>query len=77
MSMKYLALFFVLMGQIILPQYVFAYIGPGAGISAIGTVVAFIGAILLAIVGFIWYPMKRLLVKMKKKEKSDQETDIS
>jgi hypothetical protein len=77
MSMKYLALFFVLMGQIILPQYVFAYIGPGAGISAIGTVVAFIGAILLAIVGFIWYPMKRLLVKMKKKEKSDQETDVS
>jgi uncharacterized membrane protein len=75
--MKYLALFFVLMGQIILPQYVFAYIGPGAGISAIGTVVAFIGAILLAIVGFIWYPMKRLLVKMKKKEKSDQETDVS
>jgi len=77
MSMRYLTLILVLVGQVILPQYVFAYIGPGAGISAIGTVVAFIGAILLAIVGFVWYPMKRLLIKMKKKEKSDQETNMS
>ena len=60
-----------------LPQAVLAYIGPGAGISAIGTVVAFIGAILLAVVGFIWYPIKRLLGKIKKKEKSDQETKPS
>ena len=44
-----------------------AYIGPGAGISAIGTVVALLGAILLAIVGFIWYPIKRLLLKFRKK----------
>ncbi len=38
----------------------FAYIGPGAGLSAIGTVVALVGAILLAIIGFVWYPVKRL-----------------
>ena len=50
------------------PQSVWAYIGPGAGISAIGTVVAFIGAILLAIVGFVWYPVKRLLAKIRKKK---------
>ncbi len=43
-----------------------AYIGPGAGISAIGTVIALIGAILLAIVGFVWYPIKRLRAKNKK-----------
>jgi hypothetical protein len=30
-------------------------------LSAIGTVIAFFGAILLAIVGFVWYPVKRLL----------------
>jgi hypothetical protein len=74
MRIRYLFFLLVLIGQTFLPQYVFAYIGPGAGISAIGTVVAFIGAILLAIVGFVWYPMKRLLIKMKKKEKNDQET---
>lgn len=38
-----------------------AYIGPGAGLTAIGAAFAFVGAILLAIVGFIWYPIKRLL----------------
>ena len=38
-----------------------AYVGPGAGISAIGTLIVLLAAILLAIAGFIWYPIKRLL----------------
>ncbi len=38
-----------------------AYVGPGAGLSAIGSVLAFIGAIFLLIVGFLWYPIKRLI----------------
>ena len=42
-----------------------AYIGPGAGIGAIGTVVAVIGTVLLMIVGFVWYPVKRLLKRFK------------
>ena len=42
-----------------------AYIGPGGGIGAIGTVVAVIGTILLMIVGFVWYPVKRLLKRFK------------
>lgn len=42
-----------------------AYVGPGAGLTAIGTVVALVAAILLAIVGFVWYPMKRLLRKRR------------
>jgi hypothetical protein len=40
---------------------VHAYVGPGAGLSAIGIVVGLIAAVLLGIVGFIWYPIKRLL----------------
>lgn len=43
-----------------------AYIGPGAGLTAIGTVLAVIGAVLLAVIGFLWYPIKRLRAKMKK-----------
>ncbi|MEA3411314.1 MAG: hypothetical protein U9R74_07225 [Pseudomonadota bacterium] len=42
-----------------------AYVGPGAGLTAIGTVIALIGAILLALIGFIWYPVKRLLSRKK------------
>ena len=45
-----------------------AYIGPGAGISAIGTVIALLGALLLAIIGFIWYPLKRLRRKQLEKK---------
>ena len=42
-----------------------AYIGPGAGISAIGTVLAVLGAGILLVVGFIWYPVKRLMRSRK------------
>ena len=48
-----------------LPQPAEAYIGPGAGLSAIGTVVALFGALLLAVVGFVWYPLKRLRRKLR------------
>ncbi len=45
-----------------------AYVGPGAGLSAIGSALALIGAILLGIVGFFWYPVKRLVRKYKARE---------
>ncbi len=38
-----------------------AYIGPGAGVSVIGTVIALVVGLLLAIAGFVWYPLKRFL----------------
>lgn len=37
-----------------------AYVGPGAGLTALGTVVALILALALAVIGFVWYPLKRL-----------------
>ena len=52
------------------PNMAHAYVGPGAGLSAIGTIVAFIGAIFLLIIGFLWYPIKRLL-KLKKAHLSE------
>ena len=48
------------------PHVALAYIGPGAGLSAIGIVIAITAAILLAIIGFFWYPIKRLIAKIKK-----------
>lgn len=42
-----------------------AYVGPGAGLSAIGTLVALVVAVFLAILGFVWYPAKRILGKSK------------
>ncbi len=51
----------------ILPEPVQAYIGPGLGV---GAVAAFVGAVLagiLALVGFVWYPVKRILRKRRQK----------
>lgn len=57
--MKHLAAAAVLMLALTSPAY--AYIGPGAGIGAIGTVVAFFVAVFLLAAGFVWYPLKRLM----------------
>lgn len=51
----------------VVPEYALAYIGPGAGITAIGTVLALLGAVLLALIGFVWYPIKRLMLRNKQK----------
>ncbi len=65
MSLSKLTLILVLTIGAVTPQIALAYVGPGAGLSAIGTLVALVGAVLLAIVGFVWYPVKRLLKKRK------------
>ncbi len=36
------------------------YIGPGAGIGAVGAMLALLGAFLLMVVGLVWYPVRRL-----------------
>jgi hypothetical protein len=68
MEMRKLTPVFVVMMVVAVlgsPRDAQAYIGPGVGISAIGTLLAFVGAIVFAIIGFLWYPMKRLLVAVK------------
>ena len=45
-----------------------AYVGPGAGLGALGTLAALVGAVLLLIVGFVWYPVKRMLRRRKSTE---------
>jgi ABC-type nitrate/sulfonate/bicarbonate transport system permease component len=47
-------------------ENLFAYVGPGTGLTAIGTFIAFIFGVLVAILGFIWYPVKRLFKKKSK-----------
>jgi hypothetical protein len=50
-----------------------AYLGPGAGLSAIGSILALIAAILLIAVGFLWYPIKRLLGKSRTQQNENSE----
>lgn len=44
-----------------LPSDAHAYVGPGGVITAIGAMLALLVALVAAIAGFLWYPLKRLL----------------
>ena len=58
------------------PGTALAYVGPGAGLSAIGTFLALLAACVLAVVGFIWYPVKRLLGgKSRSAQRRDDASD--
>lgn len=46
-------------------EVVKAYTGPGAGLGAVGPAVALIGAVVLVVIGFVWYPVKRLTRRWK------------
>lgn len=45
-----------------------AYVGPGLGAGAIGVVLGLIGSIFIALFAILWYPLKRLLQKIKKRD---------
>jgi hypothetical protein len=64
-----LALLSFILGLI--PSAADAYVGPGSGITAIGAALALMGGVVLAIVGFIWYPVKRLLRRAKRRHHSE------
>jgi Na+/melibiose symporter-like transporter len=67
---KNLALLLILL----YPTYSFAYIGPGSGLSAIGSFIALISLFFFALFGFIWFPLKRLF-KKKEGHNKEKETD--
>jgi hypothetical protein len=38
-----------------------AYVGPGMGLGVIGAILGFLAAFFLALVGLVWYPLKRMI----------------
>jgi hypothetical protein len=62
---KFLVLILVATMAVLSPSFAFAYVGPGAGLSALGSLVSLLAAAGLAIVGFVWYPIRRLLRRIR------------
>lgn len=60
-----------------LPTMASAYVGPGAGLTAIGTVFALVGALFLALVGFVWYPLKRMFRRAPAAETPGREGGVA
>jgi len=50
-----------------------AYMGAGAGLSAIGSILSFVGVFLLMLFGFVWYPLKRRFKKMRGTEETQSD----
>jgi hypothetical protein len=50
-----------------LPASALAYVGPGAGLSIIGSVLALFAAVVVAIFGFLFFPIRRMLRKRKER----------
>lgn len=48
-----------------------AYIGPGGALSAIGSVLALLAAVVLALFGFVWYPIKRMMRARRERRASE------
>jgi hypothetical protein len=51
-----------------------AYVGPGAGVGMIGSLLAVLGAILLAVVGLILWPLRMLRKRRQAKGSSPTES---
>jgi len=45
----------------------FAYIGPGMGAGIFAVIFGILAAIFLGLISIIWFPIKRLLSRIKKK----------
>ena len=52
-----------------------AYLGPGGALSAIGSFLALLAAVGLAVVGFVWYPIKRMLRARRAQEEAAEAPD--
>ena len=62
-------------GLLSVPEPAAAYVGPGAGLTIIGAALAFVGGVVLAVLGFFWYPIKRLLGLRKKDTPAAEPTE--
>jgi len=63
----------ILAALMLTPQLTLAYVGPGTGLSAIGSFLALLMAIVLTVVGFFWLPLKRVLKARRQKVVPPQE----
>ena len=56
----------LLLTGVIAPAPAFAYVGPGLGAGAVAVTLGVLGSIVTGILGVIYYPIKRVIKKLKK-----------
>ena len=61
--------------MIVMLSTVLGYIGPGLGGGVITAVLGFFTSIVLALFAIIWYPVKRLIRKIRGKKTNENGAD--
>ena len=56
----------IALAALAVPGTALAYMGPGAGLGMIGSLVAVIGAVLIALLGIVILPVRMILKKRRK-----------
>lgn len=59
----------LLLTGVIAPAPALAYVGPGLGAGAVAVTLGVLGSIVTGILGVIYYPIKRVIKKLKKGRK--------
>jgi len=59
---------------LVAPDAAYAYGGPGSVISGIGAFLALVAALLASLLGFIWFPLKRLYQKVTADAEAEEAT---
>lgn len=63
---------FVGTALLLVPDTGLAYGGPGSVVTGIGALLAVLAAVLASIFGFLWFPLKRLVRRIRPAEESEE-----
>ncbi len=67
-------IYFYVLAGVLMPAAAQAYVGPGAGMGTVAVILAIILGFFLLLVGFLWYPIKRLIKGRNPAPKIDAST---
>jgi len=65
--------FMIMITLVFYPFAAFAYVGPGAGLTLIGSLIGAVVAIVLALGAILLWPLRRLIKKIKKNRQTEGE----
>jgi Na+/melibiose symporter-like transporter len=57
---------------LMVPEPLLAYGGPGSIISGIGALLAVVAAVFASLLGFVWFPLKRLLRLLRGESRAER-----
>lgn len=66
-----------MLGTMLFGTPILAYLGPGGALSAIGSFLALLAAVVLALVGFVWLPLKRLMRALRERRKPHDDSETA